>query len=91
MQRDLAQLHAFFVKCDPHLRNTFEGGMIMMKRLLETGSMAAAVALMAVPQVLANAPAGEGPPDYSGITGLYYVMIGGILAYGVYDTFLKKS
>ncbi len=63
----------------------------MMKRVLETGSMAAAVVLTAVPQVLANAPAGEGAPDYSGITWLYYVMIGGILAYGVYDTFLKKS
>lgn len=63
----------------------------MMKRALETGTLAAAVALTAVPQVLANAPAGEGAPDYSGITWLYYVMIGGILLYGVYDTFLKKS
>lgn len=41
--------------------------------------------------VFANAPAEGGPPDYSGITGLYYVLIGGILAYGVYDTFFKKS
>jgi hypothetical protein len=40
---------------------------------------------------LANAPAGEGPPDYSGITGMYYVLIGLVLAYGIYDTFLKKS
>ncbi len=63
----------------------------MMKRLLETGSVAVAIVLTAVPQVLANAPAGEGAPDYSGITWLYYVMIGGILAYGVYDAFLKKS
>jgi len=91
MHRDLAQLHAVFVKCAPHFRYTLEGGIIMMKRVLETGSMVAAVVLTAAPQVLANAPAGEGAPDYSGITWLYYVMIGGILAYGVYDTFLKKS
>ena len=63
----------------------------MMKKLLESVSMAVAVVLTVVPQVLANAPAGEGAPDYSGITGLYYVIIGGILAYGVYDSFLKKS
>ena len=91
MRRDLAQLHSIFVKCGPHFRYTLEGGVIMMKRLLETGSVALAVVLTVVPQVLANAPAGEGAPDYSGITGLYSVVIGGILAYGVYDTFLKKS
>ena len=34
---------------------------------------------------------GEGAPDYSGVTGIYYTMIGAILAYGVYDTFFKKS
>jgi hypothetical protein len=33
----------------------------------------------------------EGPPDYSGITGLYYTLIALILAFGVYDTFFKKS
>ncbi|MCW5797672.1 MAG: hypothetical protein LZF60_150022 [Nitrospira sp.] len=33
----------------------------------------------------------EGPPDYSGITALYYVLIALILAFGVYDTFFKKS
>ena len=33
----------------------------------------------------------EGPPDYSGITGLYYVLIALILAFGVYDTFFNKS
>jgi len=49
------------------------------------------VLLAAVAPVLANAPAGEGPPDYSGITGMYYVLIGIVLAYGVYDTFLKKN
>lgn len=92
MRKDLAQLHAIFVECGPHFRYTLEEGMmIMMKRLLETGSMALAVVLAVAPQVLANEAHGDGPPDYSGITGLYYVMIGGILAYGVYDTFLKKS
>ncbi len=39
---------------------------------------------------LANEPKG-GPPDYSGITYMYYVLIAGILGYGVYDTFFKKS
>ena len=91
MRKDLAQLHAVFVKCGPHFRYTLEGGMIMMKKVLETASMALAVVLTVAPQVLANEAHGDGPPDYSGITGLYYVMIGGILAYGVYDTFLKKS
>jgi hypothetical protein len=40
--------------------------------------------------VLANEPKG-GPPDYSGISGLYYTLIGIILIYGVYDAFFKKS
>lgn len=39
---------------------------------------------------LANEPKG-GPPDYSGISSIYYTLIGVILAYGVYDTFFKKS
>ncbi|GMV50355.1 MAG: hypothetical protein NBKEAIPA_01851 [Nitrospirae bacterium] len=39
----------------------------------------------------AFANVGEGPPDYSGITALYYVLIALILAFGVYDTFFKKS
>lgn len=47
------------------------------------------VALNAV-NVLANEPKG-GAPDYSGISGLYYTLIGLILVYGVYDTFFKKS
>jgi hypothetical protein len=41
-------------------------------------------------QSLAFANVGEGPADYSGITGMYYTLIGIILAYGVYDTFVKK-
>lgn len=39
---------------------------------------------------LANEPKG-GPPDYSGVTGLYYTLIALILIYGVYDAFFKKS
>lgn len=38
----------------------------------------------------ANEPKG-GAPDYSGISYLYYTIIFAILAYGVYDTFFKKS
>ena len=49
-----------------------------------------AVVLMGVSQALANEPKG-GSPDYSGISSIYYTLIGVILAYGVYDTFFKKS
>ena len=45
---------------------------------------------MSVSQAFANEPKG-GAPDYSGISGIYYTLIGLILAYGVYDTFFKKS
>ena len=51
---------------------------------------AMAVALMGVSQALANEPK-SGAPDYSGISYMYYTLIGVILAYGVYDTFFKKS
>lgn len=40
---------------------------------------------------VALANVGEGPVDYSGITGMYYTLIGLVLAYGVYDTFFKRS
>jgi membrane protease YdiL (CAAX protease family) len=54
--------------------------------------MVLSTALLAgVSHVLANEPKSEGPPDYSGISTLYYVLIGLILAYGVYDSFFKKS
>ncbi|MBI3604095.1 MAG: hypothetical protein HY205_06560 [Nitrospirae bacterium] len=46
--------------------------------------------LLSASLVLANEPKG-GAPDYSGVTGIYYTIIGLILAYGVYDTFFKKS
>ncbi|HYM37917.1 MAG TPA: hypothetical protein VES96_05915 [Nitrospiraceae bacterium] len=51
---------------------------------------AMAVVLVSLSEALANEPKG-GAPDYSGISGLYYTLIGVILAYGVYDTFFKKS
>jgi hypothetical protein len=63
----------------------------MTKLFVQVGAIAGAIFLVSASQVLANAPAGDGPPDYSGITGMYYVLIGLILAFGVYDTFLKKS
>lgn len=63
----------------------------MMKLFARLATMAGTVVLVGAAQVLANEPKGEGAPDYSGITGMYYVLIGLVLAYGVYDTFLKKS
>jgi hypothetical protein len=53
--------------------------------------LAGTVALLGALPALANVPAEGGPPDYSGITGIYYTVIGAVLAYGVYDTFFKKS
>ena len=54
-------------------------------------AVAGMVLLTGVSYVLANDAKGEGAPDYSGVTGIYYTLIGLILAYGVYDSFLKKS
>jgi hypothetical protein len=51
---------------------------------------AMAVVLMSASHALANESKG-GAPDYSGVSGIYYTFIGLILAYGVYDTFFKKS
>ncbi len=62
-----------------------------MKRLLSRTSLLTGALLVQVLPALANAPEGGGAPDYSGITGLYYTLIAVILAYGVYDTFFKKS
>lgn len=63
-----------------------------MKRICAgIGMVASTVLLAGVSHVLANEPKNEGPPDYSGISTLYYVLIGLILAYGVYDSFFKKS
>lgn len=55
------------------------------KLLAVVGALGASVSV-----ALANEPK-AGAPDYSGISSLYYTFIGLILAYGVYDTFFKKS
>ena len=68
---------------------TLEGAT--MKRLLSRASAITGILLSQALPVLANVPEGEGPPDYSGITGLYFTLIAAVLAYGVYDTFFKKS
>ena len=63
-----------------------------MKKLCAQLSVLAATLLwVGVLPVLANAPSGDEPPDYSGITGMYYTLIALVLGYGVYDTFFKKS
>jgi len=63
----------------------------MKKMFAQAGTFAATLLMVGASQVMANEPKGGGPPDYSGVTGLYYTFIGVILAYGVYDTFFKKS
>lgn len=63
-----------------------------MKRICTcTGIVTATSTLLlsSAPYVLANEPKG-GSPDYSGISSIYYILIGLILAYGVYDSFFKK-
>lgn len=62
----------------------------MRKMVAQLGTVAGSVLLVGLSQVLANEPKG-GAPDYSGISYMYYTLIGVILAYGVYDTFLKKN
>jgi hypothetical protein len=64
----------------------YQGG-VNMNRFM--AGFVGALALLG--QSVAFANVGEGPVDYSGITGMYYTLIGIILAYGVYDTFFKKS
>ena len=61
----------------------------MRKMLAQVGAVAGTLTI-GVSSVLANEPKG-GPPDYSGISTLYYSFIGLVLAYGVYDTFFKKN
>ncbi len=64
----------------------------MMKKMgAGVVTVAFSVLLTGVSYVLANEPKGEGAPDYSGVTSIYYTLIGLILAYGFYDSFLKKS
>jgi hypothetical protein len=61
---------------------------IHMSKLV--GQVSAVATFLMVGVSSANEPKG-GPPDYSGISTLYYTFIGLVLAYGVYDTFFKKN
>ncbi len=63
----------------------------MKKMWPVVGAVVGMVLVIGVSYVFANEPKGEGAPDYSGVTSIYYTLIGLILAYGVYDSFLKKS
>ena len=53
--------------------------------------VAFSVLLIGASYMLENEPRGEEASDYSGVTGICYTLIGLILAYGFYDSFLKKS
>lgn len=61
-----------------------------MKIVKGLGTMAVMTATHAS-VALANAPSGDGPPDYSGISAMYYVLIAIVLGYGAYDIFFNKS
>ena len=61
-----------------------------MSKMLGQVSTVAATLLTGASVAFANEPKG-GAPDYSGVTTIYYSFIGLVLAYGVYDTFFKKS
>lgn len=63
----------------------------MSRRIARFASVAGSVFLVGASHVLANEPKGEGASDYSGISYMYYTLIAVVLAYGVYDTFLKKN
>ena len=63
----------------------------MKKIFAQVSTVVGTLVLVNASYVLANEPKGEGAPDYSGISGMYYTLIGLVLAYGVYDTFFKKS
>ena len=66
----------------------------MKKMCAAAGSVVGVVGMVlltGVSYVLANEPKCEGAPDYSGISSIYYTLIGLILAYGAYDSFFKKS
>ncbi len=57
-----------------------------MKKTIQ-GLLGVALLLPSSTPALANVPGG----GYEGITGLYYSIIGIILAYGCYDIFFKKE
>ena len=62
-----------------------------MKRMFEGVTAVVGTLVINASSAFANAPKGEGAPDYSGISSMYYALIGIVLAYGVYDTFFKKN
>ena len=62
-----------------------------MNRIFERVTAVVGALVIGASSAFANAPKGEGAPDYSGISSMYYALIGLVLAYGVYDTFFKKS
>ncbi len=57
-----------------------------MKKTIQR-MLGGALVLASATPALANTPGG----GYEGITGLYYSIIGIILAYGAYDIFFKKE
>ncbi len=57
-----------------------------MKKTIQ-GLLGGALLLTSSTPAWANVPGG----GYEGITGLYYSIIGVILAYGCYDIFFKKE
>lgn len=61
-----------------------------MSKLVGQVSAVATLLMVGVSSVFANDPKG-GAPDYSGISTMYYSLIGLVLVYGVYDTFFKKN
>jgi hypothetical protein len=61
-----------------------------MSKLFGQVGAIATLLMVGVSSVFANEPKG-GAPDYSGISTMYYALIGVVLAYGVYDTFFKKN
>ena len=62
----------------------------MSKMFGQVSAVAGTLLMLGVSSVFANEPK-SGAPDYSGISTMYYALIGLVLAYGVYDTFFKKS
>lgn len=57
-----------------------------MKKAVQ-GIVGTTLLSLASTPAFANAPGG----GYEGITAMYYVLIGVILAYGAYDIFFKKE
>lgn len=64
---------------------------MMQKIRAEVITLAGIILLTGISYTLANESKSDGAPDYSGAIGIYYTVIGLILAYGVYDSFFRKS